>query len=81
MVKNKRSPFQDREFDILYAAASRGWRPDRPGHHAQIIDKSGAWFSYGETRLGQGRENVRQFLEQNADLAREIEASCAASSV
>src|SRR5207245_3927407 len=40
----------------------------------KIIDKSGAWFSYGETRLGQGRENVRQFLEQHTDLTREIEA-------
>ena len=39
---------------------------------ARIIDKSGAWFSYGDTRLGQGRENVRDFFKQNPDLMEEI---------
>ena len=38
----------------------------------KVIDKSGAWFSYGEMRLGQGRENVRDFLRQNRDLLEEI---------
>ena len=76
VVKNKTAPpFKIAEFDILYGSGiSRvGDLIDLAITH-KIIDKSGAWFSYGETRLGQGRENVRQFLEQNADLAREIEA-------
>src|SRR3989442_7682581 len=75
-VRNKRPPpFKIAEFDILYGTGiSRvGDLIDLAITH-KIIDKSGAWFSYGETRLGQGRENVRQFLEQNADLGREIEA-------
>jgi recombination protein RecA len=76
VVKNKTAPpFKIAEFDILYGTGiSRvGDLIDLAITH-KIIDKSGAWFSYGETRLGQGRENVRQFLEQNADLTREIEA-------
>jgi recombination protein RecA len=39
---------------------------------ARVIDKSGAWFSYGEMRLGQGRENVRDFLRQNPELLEEV---------
>jgi recombination protein RecA len=75
VVKNKTAPpFKIAEFDILYGMGiSRvGDLIDLAITH-KLIDKSGAWFSYGETRLGQGRENVRQFLEQNADLAKEIE--------
>jgi recombination protein RecA len=75
VVKNKTAPpFKIAEFDILYGTGiSRvGDLIDLAITH-KIIDKSGAWFSYGETRLGQGRENVRQFLEQNVDLGREIE--------
>src|SRR5881409_1980662 len=76
VVKNKTAPpFKIAEFDILYGTGiSRvGDLIDLAITH-KIIDKSGAWFSYGETRLGQGRENVRQFLEQNPDLCKEIEA-------
>ena len=76
VVKNKTAPpFKIAEFDILYGTGiSRvGDLIDLAITH-KIIDKSGAWFSYGETRLGQGRENVRQFLEQNPDLGKEIEA-------
>ena len=75
VVKNKTAPpFKIAEFDILYGTGiSRvGDLIDLAITH-KLIDKSGAWFSYGETRLGQGRENVRQFLEQNPDLRAEIE--------
>jgi len=76
VVKNKTAPpFKIAEFDILYGTGiSRvGDLIDLAITH-KIIDKSGAWFSYGETRLGQGRENVRLFMEQNPDLGKEIEA-------
>jgi recombination protein RecA len=75
VVKNKMAPpFKLAEFDILYGQGiSRiGDILDLAITH-RLVDKSGAWFSYGETRLGQGRENVRAFLEQNADLCSEIE--------
>ena len=44
------------------------------GVEHNIIDKSGAWYSYGDTRIGQGRENARQFLKDNPDVAKEIES-------
>src|SRR3989442_1222293 len=75
VVKNKTAPpFKIAEFDILYGTGiSRvGDLIDLAITH-KLIYKTGAWFSYGETRLGQGRENVRQFLEQNPDLRSEIE--------
>ncbi|MBI4170050.1 MAG: recombinase RecA [Acidobacteria bacterium] len=75
VVKNKVAPpFKIAEFDILYGTGiSRvGDIIDLAITH-RVIEKSGAWFSYGEVRLGQGRDNVRQFLEQNADLREEIE--------
>jgi len=75
IVKNKMAPpFKLAEFDILYGSgiSRTGDLLDLAITH-RIIEKSGAWFSYGETRLGQGRENVRQFLDQNPDLKDEIE--------
>ncbi|HEU4401139.1 MAG TPA: recombinase RecA [Candidatus Polarisedimenticolia bacterium] len=75
VVKNKCAPpFKLAEFDILYGTGiSRlGDLIDLAITH-KLIDKSGAWFSYGEIRLGQGRENVRAFLEQNGDLREELE--------
>ena len=75
VVKNKMAPpFKIAEFDIIYGTGiSRvGDMLDLAITH-RLIDKSGAWFSYGDIRLGQGRENVRQFLLQNPDLIEEIE--------
>jgi len=75
VVKNKMAPpFKLAEFDILFGTgiSRTGDLIDLAITH-RLIDKSGAWFSYGETRLGQGRENVRQFLEQNSDIRLEID--------
>ncbi len=76
VVKNKVAPpFKVAEFDILYGTgiSAEGSLIDL-GLQFNVINKSGAWFSYGEERLGQGRENVRQFLKENPELAAEIEA-------
>ncbi len=70
VVKNKVAPpFKKAEFDILYGAgiSKEGDLIDL-GVAAGIVQKSGAWYSYGEERLGQGRENVRVFLKENSDL-------------
>ena len=71
VVKNKVAPpFKEAEFDIMYGTGHlhRGRRA-RPGASSnKIVQKSGAWFSYGDQRLGQGRENVRQFLRDNPEL-------------
>jgi recombination protein RecA len=76
VVKNKVAPpFRKCEFDILYGEGiSREGDLIDMGVDANVIRKSGAWFSYGEERLGQGRENVRLFLKENADLRKRIEA-------
>jgi recombination protein RecA len=75
ITKNKMAPpFREVEFDIIY-----GKGICRPGEILDmavddgIIDKSGSWFSYGEQRIGQGREKVRNFLDTNPDLLNEIE--------
>ncbi|MCG3178911.1 MAG: Protein RecA [Phycisphaerae bacterium] len=74
VVKNKVAPpFQQTEFDIMFdSGVSREGDLVDLATEEEIISKSGAWFSYGEVRLGQGRENVKQFLVDNADLAEEI---------
>ncbi len=75
VVKNKVAPpFRKTEFDILYGEGiSREGDLIDLGVEAEVVRKSGAWFSYGEERLGQGRENVRLFLKENADLRSRIE--------
>lgn len=75
VVKNKVAPpFRQVEFDIMYGAGiSREGEIIDLGVKAGIIDKAGSWFSYGDTRIGQGKDNVREYLRENPDLANEIE--------
>ncbi|OHB33308.1 MAG: recombinase RecA [Desulfuromonadaceae bacterium GWC2_58_13] len=75
VVKNKVAPpFKEAEFDIMYnQGISREGDIVDLGADSNIIDKSGAWFSYGSERIGQGRENAKQFLRDHPDMAREIE--------
>ncbi len=75
VVKNKVAPpFKKTEFDILFAEGiNRLGEVIDLGVEAGIIKRSGTWMSYGETRLGQGREKAREFLKENAEMAREIE--------
>jgi recombination protein RecA len=75
VVKNKVAPpFRIAEFDILYGEGiSREGDLIDLGVAHKIVDKSGSWYSYGELRLGQGRENARVFLKDNPDLATEID--------
>lgn len=75
VVKNKVAPpFRDAEFDIMYGEGiSREGNILDIAANMEIINKSGAWYSYGDIRLGQGRENAKDFLKQNPELADEIE--------
>ena len=75
VVKNKvAAPFQNAEFDILYGKGiSREGDLLDLAVARNIVDKSGAWYSYTGERIGQGRENVRQFLIQNTDVTAKIE--------
>jgi recombination protein RecA len=75
VVKNKVAPpFRQAEFDILYGQGiSRESDVLDLGVQASVIDKAGAWFSYGGERLGQGRESVRRFLSENPEVLREME--------
>jgi len=75
VVKNKvAAPFKQAEFDINYGEGiSREGELLDMGQEAKIIEKSGAWLSYGDLRIGQGRENAKQFLKENPELTTEIE--------
>ncbi|MEZ5293979.1 MAG: recombinase RecA [Vicinamibacterales bacterium] len=75
VVKNKMAPpFREAEFDIMYGeGVSREGDLIDLAVERKIIDKSGAWFSYSGERLGQGRENVKQFLKEHTDIRRAIE--------
>ena len=77
VVKNKvAAPFRDAEIDILYGEgiSREGDLLDLGAEHG-VVEKSGAWFSFGGERLGQGRENARAFLKQNPDTAKRIDAA------
>jgi len=76
VVKNKVSPpFRMAEFEILYGhGISREGEIIDLGVQHGIVDKAGSWYSYGKDRIGQGKENVREFLKQNPKIAEEIEA-------
>ena len=75
VVKNKVSPpFKTAEFDILFGEGiSREGEIIDMGVNAKIIDKSGAWYAYNGEKIGQGRDNAREFLRENPALSREIE--------
>jgi len=77
VVKNKLAPpFKQVEFDIMYGegVSKMGELVDL-GVKAGVVEKSGSWFSYDSQRIGQGRENAKNFLRQNPDVANRIEAS------
>jgi recombination protein RecA len=75
VVKNKVAPpFKQAEFDIMYGGGiSREGEIIDLGVQAGILDRAGAWYSYGSTRIGQGKDNARDFLRENPAMAREIE--------
>jgi recombination protein RecA len=77
VVKNKVAPpFKQVEFDIMYGEGiSKTGELIDLGVKAGIVEKAGSWFSYGSQRIGQGRENAKQFLKENPDVANEIEAA------
>jgi len=77
VVKNKLAPpFKQVEFDIMYGeGVSKIGELIDLGVKAGVVEKSGAWFSYDSQRIGQGRENAKNFLKENPDLAAKIEAA------
>ena len=76
VVKNKMAPpFKMVEFDIMYGEGiSKIGEIIDLGVQADIIDKSGAWYSYKDEKIGQGRENTKQFLKDNPEMLNEIES-------
>ncbi|MHC8494609.1 recombinase RecA [Thalassospira sp. SM2505] len=77
VVKNKMAPpFKQVEFDIMYGeGVSKMGEILDLGVKAGIVEKSGSWFSYNSTRIGQGRENAKTFLRENPEMTQEIEKS------
>src|SRR5215204_2302833 len=75
VVKNKVAPpFKTAEFDILFGEGiSRHGEIIDMGVNARVLEKSGAWYAYNGEKIGQGRDNAREFLRENPELAREIE--------
>ncbi len=82
VVKNKVAPpFREVEFDIMYGEGiSKLGEIIDLGVKAGVVEKSGSWFSFNSQRIGQGRDNVREFLKANKDIAEEIERAVRASS-
>jgi recombination protein RecA len=79
VAKNKvAAPFRKAEFDIMFNQGI-SWSGDiiDLGVEEQIIEKSGTWFSYGDIRLGQGRENSKKFIDSKPELLQEIEQAIA----
>ncbi|MBR3969439.1 MAG: recombinase RecA [Clostridia bacterium] len=76
VVKNKVAPpFREAEFDVIYGKGiSKVGEIVDMGLELEVLKRSGAWFYYGETRIGQGRDNVKQLFEDNPEFAAEIEA-------
>ena len=76
VVKNKLAPpFRQAEFEILYGEGiSREGELIELGVANNLVEKSGAWYSYNGDRIGQGKENVRQFLKDNPDIANDLYA-------
>ncbi len=81
VVKNKVAPpFRQAEFDILYGTGiSREGEIIELGVAHKIIDKSGAWYTYGKERIGQGKDNTRDYLREHPEMAQEIEAKIRAA--
>src|SRR6187431_1072743 len=75
VVKNKVAPpFRNADFDILYGEGiSREGAIIELGVNHRIVEKSGAWYTYGKDRIGQGKDNVREYLKDNPQMAQEIE--------
>ena len=76
IIKNKVAPpFREAEFDIVYGKGiSKEGNILDMGVNLDIIEKSGSWFSYNGTRIGQGRENVKKYLRENPEMLEEVEA-------
>jgi len=81
VVKNKVSPpFREAIFDILYGQGiSREGEIIDMGVNQKLVEKSGAWYSYQGEKIGQGKDNAREFLREHADMAQEIEAQIRAN--
>src|SRR5690606_22780534 len=81
VVKNKIAPpFREAHFDILYGeGTSREGEILDLGADNKVVEKSGAWYSYGSDRIGQGKDNARNYLKERPELAREIENKVRAS--
>jgi recombination protein RecA len=81
VVKNKVAPpFREAEFDVIYGEGiSRLGSLVDLGVTHKVVDKSGAWYAYGNERIGQGRENAKRFLQENPAMADEIEAKLRAA--
>ena len=73
-------PFREAEFEIMYGAGiSREGEIIELGVAQNLIEKSGSWYAYKGERIGQGKENVREYLKQHRETAKEIEAALRAS--